>query len=212
MEQLPDKNIYMMCETLRKEALSELPVGYTVRSCRKDELPVWKAMPFDDPATAREYEGFMEEYFQNTYAGKEGLFFANTLFVCTSDDIPVATCLLWKAYDTFNSIHWFKVVKAYEGKGIGRGLLSIIMKDLPAESYPVYLHTQPDSYRAIKLYSDFGFQLLSGKGFGPRENDLEECLPILQQYMPKEEIEKLKIVPAPTHLRTFLSTSTTIQF
>jgi hypothetical protein len=31
--------------------------------------------------------------------------------------------------------------------------------------YPVYLHIQPSSFRAIKLYSDFGFSLLSGDNF-----------------------------------------------
>ncbi len=202
----------MMCEALHKEALAKLPLGYYVRSCRPDEFNIWKAMPFDDPVTAAGYEGFMEEYFQTTYGGKESLFFSNTLFVCNTQDRPIATCLLWKAYDAFNTIQWFKVLKDYEGKGIGRALFSIIMRDLQEDSYPVYLHTQPASYRAIKLYADFGFELLSGTRFGSRQNDLAECLLILKNYMPRKDFQNLRITQAPKYFQEFLNTVQTIQF
>ncbi|MDN5202784.1 GNAT family N-acetyltransferase [Fulvivirgaceae bacterium BMA10] len=212
MEEIPDKNIFMMCRTLNTEALSKLPDGYSIRSCRKDELGIWKAMPFDEPNEAEEYDQFMMEFFQTTYGGKEDLFYSRTLFVCDAWDRPVATCLLWKAYNEFNTIHWFKVLKDYEGFGIGRALLSIIMKNLNEEDYPVYLHTQPGSYRAIKLYSDFGFYLLSGDKFGSRQNDLEECLAILEKYMPEKDFRNLKISGAPEHFLNRLDTFDTIQF
>lgn len=212
MDDIPDKNIFMMCEALNAEALSELPEGYHVRSCRPDEYDIWKAMPFDDPATAAEYDAFMEGFFRDTYAGKEDLFYSGTLFVCDARDKPVATCLLWRAYDEFNTIHWFKVLKEYEGRGIGRALLSIIMKSVKEAGYPVYLHTQPGSYRAIKLYSDFGFYLLTGDTFGDRQNDLEECLPILEKYMPPRDFRRLKVAQPPKSFQDFLSTTTSNQF
>jgi len=71
------------------------------------------------------------------------------------------------------------------------------MKDLKAEDYPVYLHTHPSSFRAIKLYSDFGFCLISNPVVGNRNNDLEECLPILEKFMPKVDYDNLKIRKAP---------------
>lgn len=212
MEEIPDKNIFMMCEALNTEALSSLPPEFTIRSCRPEEFHIWKAMPFDDPVTAQAYEGFMEEFFHTTYGGKEDVFYANTLFVCDTQDKPLATCLLWKAYDTFNTIHWFKVLKSYEGQGIGRALLSKIMEELTEEDYPVYLHTQPGSYRAIKLYSDFGFRLLAGDRFGSRTNDLQECLPILKKLMPKKDFQNLTITQAPDCFREYLNSVDTIQF
>lgn len=196
-EEIPDKNIFMICERLNKNALSELPKQYHTRYCREDELDIWKAMPFDDTKQAEEYREFMTEFYNSVYANKGDLFYQRCLFVCDVDDNPIATCFLWKAYDEFNTIHWLKVVKEYEGKGIGRALLSVIMKDLIEEDYPVYLHTQPGSYRAIKLYSDFGFKLLSDPIIGSRKNDLEECLPILKKFMTKEDFERLKITEAP---------------
>ena len=187
----------MICKALHRRALSKLSSDFHVRTCRPEELPIWKAMPFDDPDTAHEYEPFMTQFFEMTYGGKEDLFFSKTLFICDHNDIPVATCLLWKAYDEFNTIHWLKVLPGYEGLGIGRALLSLIMKNLSQEEYPVYLHTQPESYRAIKLYSDFGFELLKDDPIGMRSNDLEECLPILEDYMPKEAFLQLRVTHAP---------------
>ena len=211
-EEIPDKNIFMMCEALRCSALAELPPGFSVRNCRPDELGIWKAMPFDNPQMAREYESYMDDYFALAYGGREALFFTKTLFICDRQDQPVATCLSWRAYDEFNTIQWFKVLKEYEGQGIGRALLSIIMRKLEEHDYPVYLHTQPSSFRAIKLYSDFGFSLLSGEKFGPRKNDLEECLPILERFIPKEYFQKLRITAAPKEFEAAVNKYNTNQF
>jgi ribosomal protein S18 acetylase RimI-like enzyme len=209
---IPDKNIFMVCETLNRNALTELPTSYSIRNCRPDELDIWKTMPFDDADLAKEYEGFMSDYFTTTYGGQEELFFSKTLFVCDQPNKPIATCLIWKAYNEFNTIQWFKVLKKYERQGIGRALLSIIMQQLEMRDYPVYLHTQPSSFRAIKLYSDFGFSLLSGDKFGIRDNDLDECLPILEEFMPKEYFHKLRIVTAPKEFEDTVNKYDTNQF
>ena len=154
-------------------------------------------MPFDDPADAKEYRQFMTDFFSRVYAPKGELFYEKCLFVCDEADTPIATAFIWKAYDEFNTVHWLKVLKGHEGKGIGRALLSIIMEELNEDDYPVYLHTQPESYRAVKLYSDFGFKLLSDPVIDSRSNHLEECLPFLERHMKKEDFDKLQIVSAP---------------
>jgi ribosomal protein S18 acetylase RimI-like enzyme len=210
--EIPDKNIFMMCEKLNRNALTALPTSYAIRSCRPDELDIWKTMPFDDASLAKEYEGFMSDYFTTTYGGQEELFFAKTLFVCNRQNKPIATCLIWKAYNEFNTIQWFKVLKEYEGQGIGRALLSIAMQQLEPRDYPVYLHTQPSSFRAIKLYSDFGFSLLAGDKFGIRDNDLDACLPILAEFMPKEYFHELKIIVAAKEFEDTVNKYDTNQF
>ena len=86
------------------------------------------------------------------------------------------------------------------------------MKDLNEDDYPVYLHTQPSSYRAIKLYADFGFKMLSDPIIGNRTNDLEECYPILERYMTKEGFEKLQATRTPTTFLKKLENETFNQF
>jgi GNAT superfamily N-acetyltransferase len=133
--QIPDINLFMMCVKLNKDALDMLPAGFYFRSCRENELGVWKAMHFDDPETAKKYSGFMSEYFNAVYGGKEGLFYKKCLFACNTEDKPVGTCFVWKSYDKINTIQWFKVVKEYEGIGIGRALLSEVMRELTDDDY-----------------------------------------------------------------------------
>ena len=211
-EKIPDKNLFMMCQKLNINALSGLSDEYHIRNCREDELDIWKAMPFDDPKEAKEYRGFMTDFFIKVYANKGNLFYEKCLFVCENNDKPIATAFIWKTYDEFNTIHWLKVLKEYEGKGIGRALLSIIMKELKEKDYPVYLHTHPTSYRAIKLYSDFGFNLLSDPIIGSRNNDIEECLPFLEKQMMNEVFKKLQIIKTPKYFLKKLETEKVDQF
>jgi GNAT superfamily N-acetyltransferase len=190
-------NLFMMCKSLNTLAVREMPLEFHVRTCRKSELEIWKSIHFDDSNTATEYHAFMTNYFNDVYSDKGDLFFEKCLFVCNDDDKPIGTCFIWKAYNKINTLHWFKVLKRYEGRGIGKAILSVVMQDLKYEDYPIYLHTQPSSYRAIKLYSDFGFCLLSDPVIGSRQNDIEVCLPILEKYMPREDFIKLQISEAP---------------
>lgn len=132
-DRMPDDlNLFMMCEKLNAEALSELPPGYHPRNCRRDELDRWKAILADDPdpEQAKESSDYLDHYFMKVYGAKKDLFFQKCHFVCDVNDIPVGTCFIWKAYGRINTLHWLKVVKNSEGKGIGRALLSIVMKEL----------------------------------------------------------------------------------
>jgi GNAT superfamily N-acetyltransferase len=211
-EQIPDYNIFMMCERINQDALSDLDPDYYFRNCRPGELELWKAFPFDRDTVPPEYEDFMNQIIKDSYSGDMDTFFRNTLFVCTKQGTPVATCSYWKAYGKINTIHWLKTRKDYEGKGIGRALLSAVMRRFDSQDYPIYLHTQPGSFRAIKLYSDFGFQLLRGGRLGTRVNELEMCLPILKEFMPKKDFEGLKMIDTPDYLIRLLEHETTIQF
>ncbi len=211
-DEIPDYNIFMMCERINTHALTDLHADYTFRNCRPDELERWKAFPFDSDTIPAEYEDFMNRIINDTYRGNMDTFFRNTLFVCNPDGRPVATCSYWKAYGKINTIHWLKTLKDHEGKGIGRALLSEIMRRFDRKDYPIYLHTQPGSFRAIKLYSDFGFQLLRGGRLGTRMNELEQPLPILKEFMPGKDFERLRIVDTPVSLIRLLEHETTIQF
>ncbi|WP_309122587.1 GNAT family N-acetyltransferase [Paenibacillus sp.] len=163
---IPDLNLFMMCSALNPAALRGMPPPFRVRTCRKEELDVWKAMPFDDANSAEAYRGYMTNFFQDVYAGEGDLFFEKCLFVCGDDDQPIATCFVWKAYNRVNI-------------------------------------TQPASYRAIKLYADFGFVVLTDPIIGNRRNDVEACLPILELCMSPGEFAKLRFAQAP---RDFLET------
>lgn len=211
-EEIPDYNIFMMCEQVNEHALTDLHTDYYFRNCQEDDLERWKAFPFDSDRVPAEYEDFMDQIIHDSYSGNMDTFFKNTLLVCNKEGMPVATCSHWKAYGKINTIHWLKTLKAHEGKGIGRAVLSAIMRRFGSQDYPIYLHTQPGSFRAIKLYSDLGFQLLRGGRLGTRMNELEKSLPILKEFMPKKDFDRIKITDTPADLITLLENETTIQF
>lgn len=195
--EFPDKNLFMMCRRLVTPALSVLPAGYTLRGCRPDELELWKSLHFDTPEQAQASAAYMTGYFHRVYGGQPELFFAKCRFVCDAQDTPIGTCFIWKAYGCVSTLHWLKVSRAHEGHGIGRALLSAVLGELTPHDYPVFLHTQPQSYRAIKLYSDLGFSFLTDPVIGRRHNDLKECLPLLQLLMPPSAYVNLKFASAP---------------
>lgn len=197
---IPSKDLFMMCPAMNASAARELPHGFHFRMCRPDELETWKEMLLDFPHTQEihdEYMKIMTDYYENVYSKKSSLFFQKCLLACDERDAPVGRGFIWKAYDKINTIHWYKVLKPYENRGVGRAILTEIMKDLKECDYPVFLHTHPSSFRAIKLYSDFGFGLISDPKVGYRNNDLDECLPILEKFMPKCDFNNLKIMKAP---------------
>ena len=108
-KEIPDKNLFMVCTRLNKNALTELSKEYYIRNCKENELAIWKAMPFDDPEIAKKYYNFMTEYFDNVYKNKIKEFFNKCIFVCDRNDVPVGTCFLWKAYGKVNTIHYIYI-------------------------------------------------------------------------------------------------------
>ncbi len=190
---IPELDLFMMCEKPDVSAYRPLPDGYTIRNITQKDLPAWRAFPFDTAELAAEYDDFMRDFYQKTYAHNEQEFFNRTYFACDDAGRPVATCGSWKAYGQFESIHWLKTLKSHEGLGIGKALFTMVMERFAENDYPVFLHTHPSGFRAVKLYADFGFKLLSGDKIGNRNNDLEECLPILEEFMPDSDFSRLEI-------------------
>ena len=189
---IPELNLFMKCSCLQEEAFGKLPEGYTVRLCRRDELEIWKVLALEEP----QYVDYLTEYFDAVYADKADEFFERCLFVCDPQGKPVGTCFLWKAYGKIETIHWLHVLPEYEGLGLGRALLAEVLQRAKVENVPIYLHTHPHCLRAVHLYNEFGFQLVTDPVVGYRSNDWEEAMKYLKLYMPEKYVEKLQFVRA----------------
>ena len=71
--EIPAYNLFMMCESLQREAFAPLPAGYSVRLCREDELKTWMALNAESP----ESFPFLQDYYQRVYQNKGKLFFGS---------------------------------------------------------------------------------------------------------------------------------------
>lgn len=193
---IPDLNVFMLCEELNAKAFSEVPISFSVRACRKNEYLIWKEMHIDDPSEYDAYDEVLEQYFQKVYKEKEEMFFQQCMFICDENDIPVATCFIWNAYGEVPTIHWLKVKEGFEGKGLGRAILTYTLRQGAKDKFPILVHTHPSSYKAIKLYMDFGFDFITDKKVGYRKNDFVESLEFLKVYLPNnvyKEIHKVNL-------------------
>lgn len=213
MDDVPDLDVFMVCRQVATDQLTSMPDGYSMRSMRADELDVWKAFPFDTPADVAAYDGFMSDFFERAYAARAEEFFAATTFVCDEGDRPIATCGIFGSYDgTLTTVQWFKVLRSHEGRGIGRALMSELLRAVPPSDFPIHLHTQPGSVRAIKLYSDLGFDLIAEDLPGPRPNQYAAAMVHLERTMPPADFARLRTAPATPELRAALDRFDTIEF
>lgn len=182
-ETVGNLNLFLICKRPEPSALRPLPEGCSIRTCRPDELGVWKHLAAEDSCADS-----LTDYYERVYAGnreeQNQAFFQRCLFLCTPSGKPVATGLTWLSYARtgfpVNTLGWFRVLPEEEGRGFGRALLSELLR---RSDFPLYLHTQPTSVCAIRLYSDFGFHLLTNPVIGYRKNDLNASLPILEKVM-----------------------------
>lgn len=65
-----------MCKKLNPSALRPWPPGFLIRTCRPDELDIWKGFPFDSEQDMRDQYAYMSEYFENVYGPKKDVFSA----------------------------------------------------------------------------------------------------------------------------------------
>lgn len=203
MEKIPDANLFMWCRTPAADAFAPLPDGFAYRSFSPDLLEDWICLQTDGKPAPDETE-YLTGYYSRVYSPHTDLF-SQRWHLLYDGDTLAASCMLWEAFPGYETIHWLKVHPLYEGRGLGRAILT---KTLENHSGAVFLHTQPASYRAIKLYTDFGFALLTDSAVGHRENHLTEVLPVLSRVMTPSAYQALRFAQCPAG---FLTAAASVQ-
>lgn len=190
MEKIPEANLFMWCEKPAEKAFVPLPDGFVYRPFTPDRLEDWVSLQMNGSPEEREY---LLAYYHRIYEP-----FADRLgkrwHLLYDGEILAASCSLWEAYPGWETIHWLKVHPLYEGRGLGRAILT---KTLEGHDGSVFLHTQPASFRALKLYTDFGFALLTDPVIGRRENHLTAVLPVLSRVMTPASYQALRFARCP---------------
>lgn len=188
---------------LTPDALSAaVPEGISLRSYRESDEKSWARLhtatgDFSFPEEA-------EEYFRRTYLSHRTELEKRAVFAVTQkDNRVVGACIAWRdpAKPSLRaenpnagvaSVHWLAVAQDAQRKGVGRAVMTEILKKYARfGEAPVYLHTQPWSWKAILLYDSLGFRLQKTDTFGDYESQYPQAVETLTALTKRTDGETL---------------------
>ena len=188
---IPFYNTIMKCTDYRQRNV-ELPDGFSIVSYQAGYERAWAEMEYSigDFGSAAE----AEQYFTETYLQNPELF-QNILFALNKDGEAAGSCIAWQDLQGTNivsSLHWLVVHERYQGSGLGRALSTAVMNIYAGQgAFPVYVHTQPWSWKAILLYLSLGFRLQKTDSFSHYENEYEKAVAELGKVVTEEQYRLL---------------------
>ena len=189
---IPFYNTILKCSNYENIKV-ELPEGFSIETYRPGYEKDWARLEcaigdFDSTMEAEQY--FIESYLQDS----EKL--SRILFALDSNNAVVGSCIAWqdkRGSDTVSSLHWLVVDKQYQRIGLGRALSVSVMNIYARQSaFPVYIHTQPWSWKAILLYHSLGFKLQKTDTFSHYENEYKKALGELGKILTEEQFALLQ--------------------
>ncbi len=189
---IPYYNLIMKCSCYRHRNV-ELPDGFSIVSYQRGYEKEWAKLEcsigdFDTVVEAENY--FKETYLQNSE------WFDDILFALNMNHEVVGSCIAWydmKGKKKVSSLHWLVVNEQYQEIGLGRALCVAVMNLYADRSdFPVFIHTQPWSWKAILLYLSLGFRLQKTDTFSHYENEYEKAMTEFERILSVKQYERLQ--------------------
>lgn len=189
---IPFYNTIMKCTDYKYRNV-ELPDGFSIVPYQSGYEKEWAKLEYaiGDFVSVAE----AKKYFVETYLKKTELI-PNILFVINMENKIIGSCIAWqdmKGINSVSSLHWLVVDEQYQGIGLGRALGTAVMNlYTKRQGLPVYIHTQPWSWKAILLYISLGFRLQKTDTFSHYENEYEKAMIELRKIVTAEQFELLQ--------------------
>ncbi len=187
----------MRCDNVNSKAFRKPLEGFSIVQYNDNMKSVWISIQKE----AGQFENYSDEdivdYFEKTFLIDNGNIEERCFFLKDeAKDKYVGTCCAWfsnKGDKIVPVLHWLAVIPLYRNHGYARMLITQVMQyfTLNNEKEAVYLHTQPESFKAIKLYNDFGFNISKNDTYGNAVNEYEDSIVILKNIMDNESYLRL---------------------
>lgn len=181
---IPYKNIFMRCDRVPDTA-PVLPDGYAFRRYDTSGAAAWAALEYAVGDFKSETEA--ASYFRGRYGAAPDKLEKRCVLIADAGGAVVASCIAW--WDEMDgvrvpSLHWLVTRPDRQGLGLGKAvLLRTLQVFAGLGEYPVYLHTQPWSYRAVLMYSKCGFRLLKSAAFTGYVNEYTEAVEAMRPHI-----------------------------
>ena len=170
-----------------------LPKGYNFKMYDVGDEKYWAKLEYEigDFSSIEE----AEMYFKTNYCNPIGELKKRCVFVVDAYGDVVGSCIAWhdsKDNDTVASLHWLVVSQEHQGKHIGLALCQKVLEIFNKHrETPVYIHTQPWSYKAILLYIKLGFKIQKNETFSHYENQYNKAIETFKNVLSKEQFNKI---------------------
>lgn len=191
------KSIIMRCDRIDESAYQEPDSSVEVVFYESGMEAVWAEVQKNAGEFVGKPDSQVQEFFMERYGQDESELVRRCMFLKEkASGKYIGTCMAWYGFrgeERISVLHWLAVDKAYAGRGYARMLVTQVLKLFAGlgEGERIYLHTQPCSYKAIKLYNDFGFCMAREDTYGTAVNEYEDAMRILQEYMTEAAYRKL---------------------
>lgn len=156
MENIP---VVMILEDLNSLPEYSLPKGYTFRNYQEGDKQCWAeietaAGEFTDPEKGiKQFELEFEPHLEEVKS--------RLIILEDNQGRGIGTAMSWFDDNFFRPdygrVHWVGIIPEFQGKGLAKPLMSECMRRIRERHKKCYLTTQTTSYKAVKIYLDFGF-------------------------------------------------------
>lgn len=134
-----------------------IPDGYRFGTMRQDDIGLWVDIERD----AEPYFTVGHGMFYSTFGSDLQEICARCFILYDERGCGVGTASAWFNPDVGGSpigqVHWVAVREGWKGRGLGKGLLSHVLKELEKGYRGAYLETQSERIGAVSLYLSAGF-------------------------------------------------------
>ena len=187
---LPCCSLILRCDRILPMEI-KLPAGYGIRAYQPGDEAAWAVLHTQTGDFASTEEA--ASYFMDKY----GADLSRVLFALSPEGEVIGTVAAWtddRAGEPVRSLHWLAVAEDHQRQGIGKALTQTALRLLRREdnAAPVYLHTQPWSWKAVLLYVKLGFKLQRKDAFGSYTNDYDQAMAALQPLLDEKQFALLE--------------------
>ncbi|MBE5795895.1 MAG: bifunctional phosphoribosyl-AMP cyclohydrolase/phosphoribosyl-ATP diphosphatase HisIE [Clostridiales bacterium] len=195
---IPFYHIIMRCDRVLPMEI-KLAQGYRIRTYQPGDEDAWAALECaigEFPTVEEAKAWFVPRYLTDPQMARERVFFA-----VSPEGEVVGTAIAWE-HDPrgmgVRALHWVAVREDHQRKGLGRALCQTCLRLFRREdnSLPVWLHTQPWSWKAILLYISLGFKLQPKDTFYTYENQYAPAMETLAALVTPEQYNKIESASA----------------
>lgn len=189
---IPFLNIILKCNNYRFTE-NTIPNGFSIVPYHIGYEKEWAKLE----TTVGDFENVeeAEQYFTNTYMRDKEKLKEDVLFLLNENGQVIGSCIAWedmKENVPIASLHWLIVDEKYQGMGLGKVLCREVMNVFYKQSrMPVYIHTQPWSYKAIFLYLALGFKIQKTDTFSKYNNQYSEMVQVMKKIVSDERYQRL---------------------